>query len=158
MGSLLANDAVVLPKGLHHAGMSVRNLDRSLAFYCGLLGMVVELEGSFAGGSMDRITRLTRTRGRAVLLSVGDQHLELFEFAAPQPQEKDPFYPVCDYGISHFCLEVSNVQHAYEKLTTAGVIFHCPPQAFGNMKATYARDPDGNVIEFLELPNGSDQD
>jgi hypothetical protein len=30
--------------------------------------------------------------------------------------------------------------------------FHCPPQAAGKgIRATYGRDPDGNVVELLEV-------
>ena len=32
------------------------------------------------------------------------------------------------------------------------MIFHCPPQEVeGGIRATYGRDPDGNVVELLEV-------
>jgi catechol 2,3-dioxygenase-like lactoylglutathione lyase family enzyme len=139
-------------KGLHHAGISVKNLDRSIEFYCGILGMELLRQGEFNGGTMDRITGLMNTRGRAAMLRAGGQHLELFEFALPLPKQADARRPVCDHGISHFCIEVTSIEQEFERLTAAGVGFHCSPQAFGKMKATYARDPDGNVVELLEIP------
>lgn len=139
-------------KGLHHAALSVMNLDRSLEFYTGTLGLEVVLRSDFGGEVMDSITDLEQTRGRAALLRLGGQHLELFEFASPTPKESEPRRPVCDHGITHFCIEVTNVQQEYERLKAAGVDFHCPPQPFGVMRSTYARDPDGNVFELLEVP------
>lgn len=137
-------------KGLHHAALSVRDLDRAIEFYCGVLGMELLQQAGFAGGVMDRITRLTGTKGRAAVLRMGAQHLELFEFSTPTPKPNDPPRPVSDHGISHFCIEVTDIQGEYERLRAEGVEFHCAPQPFGDMKATYARDPDGNVFELLE--------
>lgn len=140
-------------KGIHHPGISVGNLDRSIEFYCGTLGMRLLRRGAFDGGAMDRITGLAGTRGRSAMLAAGGQHVELFEFAAPEPHQVSAQRRVCDHGISHFCVEVANLHQEYERLKSAGVKFHCPPQAFGKMLATYARDPDGNVIELLEIPD-----
>ena len=67
------------------------------------------------------------------------------------PRPKDPNYPVSDHGLSHFCIEVADIDGMYERLRTAGVAFHCPPlNFFGRAKATYGRDPDGNVFELHE--------
>jgi len=33
--------------------------------------------------------------------------------------------------------------------------FHCPPQDVGDLRATYGRDPDGNVVELLEVKDQS---
>ena len=137
-------------KGLHHAGLSVKDLDRSIQFYC-LLGMELLRRGVWEGGPMDPITELTGTRGRSAMLSVGAQHLELFEFAAPTGRPADPARPVCDHGITHFCIEVADVESEYRRLAVAGVRFHCAPQEFKGAKATYARDPDGNVVELVQL-------
>ncbi|PZN34042.1 MAG: VOC family protein [Proteobacteria bacterium] len=139
-------------KGLHHAGLSVSDLDRSIAFYCDLLGMRLLRQDAFQPGSLDRITALPGARGRSAMLQAGAQYLELFEFATPTPRPRDVSAPVCDHGISHVCVEVTDLEGAYRRLSEAGVRFHCPPQAFAHMKATYARDPDGNVVELLEIP------
>ena len=42
-----------------------------------------------------------------------------------------------------------------ELLKAAGVPFHCEPQWLGKgtVLTTYARDPDGNVVEFQEILN-----
>ena len=77
--------------------------------------------------------------------------LELFEFTQPQPARGDPGRPVCDHGITHFCIEVEDIEEEYERLRQAGARPHCPPLDFGAAKATYVRDPDGNVVELLEL-------
>ena len=80
---------------------------------------------------------------------------ELFECQQPSPKHGDPKRPVSDHGITHFCIEVSDIDSEYQRLSAAGVPFHCPPLNFGTAKATYGRDPDGNVFELLEMISGS---
>ena len=135
--------------GLHHAGLSVKDLERSIEFYC-MLGAQLLRRGSWDGGPMDSITALTGTRGRTAMLKVGGQHLELFEFASPAGKQADAARPACDHGITHFCIEVEDIESEYRRLVAAGVRFHCEPQAFGRSKATYARDPDGNIVELVQ--------
>jgi catechol 2,3-dioxygenase-like lactoylglutathione lyase family enzyme len=58
---------------------------------------------------------------------------------------------VCDHGITHIALDVRNIGAEYERLSAAGMRFHCPPLDMGTVKATYGRDPDGNVVELQEI-------
>jgi catechol 2,3-dioxygenase-like lactoylglutathione lyase family enzyme len=145
-------------KGMNHVGVSVVNLERSMRFYRDLLEMeVVVQETPFGGELYEKIMALEGAKGRACLLKKGDLQLELFEFSHPSPRPKDPKYPVSDHGISHFCIEVAGIDGVFQRLRTAGVAFHCPPlNFFGKAKATYGRDPDGNVFELLELSGAAD--
>jgi catechol 2,3-dioxygenase-like lactoylglutathione lyase family enzyme len=137
--------------GLNHVGISVSNLDRAIAFYQGVLGMRLIVRRAFSGQLYDAILGLPGTHGNVAMLRLNNLAIELFEFHLPVPKPAGINRPVCDHGISHFCLEVSDIEHEYNRLTTAGVIFHCPPQSSGTARATYGRDPDGNVFELLQL-------
>lgn len=140
-------------KGMNHVGISVANLDRSLAFYRDVLGMEVVIAAPFAGENYEKVLALAVTRGRAALLQLKgtDMRVELFEFDSPTPKQADPVRPVCDHGITHFALAVEDIHSEYRRLQAAGVSFHCPPVMFSATAwATYARDPDGNVFELLE--------
>jgi catechol 2,3-dioxygenase-like lactoylglutathione lyase family enzyme len=139
-------------KAMKHVGISVSNLGRSISFYRDLLGMEVVVEDTFSGDQYDAILRLRATSGKVALLKSGDMQIELFEFSHPTPRHADPDRPVCDHGITHFCVQVDDVDDSYERLRASGVSFHCPPIVFyGTAKATYGRDPDGNVFELLQL-------
>jgi catechol 2,3-dioxygenase-like lactoylglutathione lyase family enzyme len=138
-------------KGMNHVGISVASLDRSIAFYRDVLGMRVMVEAPFDGEQYEKILALKGAKGRAVLLRVCDMQIELFEFSCPLPKRADPNYPVCNHGISHFCIEVTEIEREYERMKAAGVSFHCAPiEFFGKAKAAYGRDPDGNVFELWE--------
>jgi catechol 2,3-dioxygenase-like lactoylglutathione lyase family enzyme len=139
-------------EGLNHIGMSVSNLERSLTFYRELFGMEVVIHKPFEGQVHENIIGLPGARGRVALLRLGTLQLELFEFDYPLAKPGDPNRPACDHGITHFCIQVRDIHGEYERLKTAGVRFHCPPQTYqGRVIATYGRDPDGNIFELLEL-------
>jgi catechol 2,3-dioxygenase-like lactoylglutathione lyase family enzyme len=138
--------------GFVHVGMSVSNLDRSVAFYREQLGMQLVAQDTFSGPQYAQILALPGAKGKVALLKVGSFELELFEFAAPKPIAKATVGAVSDLGISHFCLEVDDLDAAYRRLAAEGVAFHCEPIHFaGAGKATYCRDPDGNVFELVEV-------
>ena len=61
----------------------------------------------------------------------------------------------CDHGITHICLDVADIDAEYEWLKSAGMTLHCPPQGMGGLRATYGRDPDGNVVELFEVTDAA---
>lgn len=139
-------------KGAEHIGVSVVCLERSIEFYCTGFGMELTEQDTFEGERYERILGLKGARGKVALLRTSNLRLELFEFLYPLPNPRDPLRPVSDHGISHFCVEVTDIQSAYERLRAAGASFHCPPlEFFDTTLATYGRDPDGNVFELLEV-------
>jgi len=99
----------------------------------------------------EKMLALKGTHGKLALLRAGNLQLELFQFTSPVPKRNDPNRPVADHGITHFCIEVSDIQAVYAQLEAAGASFHSPPIEFeGFATATYVRDPDGNVFEIME--------
>lgn len=141
---------------LNHVGISVANVERSIAFYRDMLGMeLLTPVFAFGGPSFERVLGLENVRGKMGVVRNGSVQLELFEFSHPDPAPQDPDYSVGDRGISHFGIEVRDIDGLYARLAAAGVRFHCPVTTFpGGVKATYGRDPDGNVFELLEMPEG----
>jgi catechol 2,3-dioxygenase-like lactoylglutathione lyase family enzyme len=130
------------------------DLERALGFYRDLLGMNVVAREPFEGSNYEAIMALPKAKGTSVLLTGGSLTIELFEFVRTPTSSSDSERPISKPGISHFCIEVADVDEAYERLRTAGVPFHSPPLAFHVGKATYGRDPDGNVFELLERRRG----
>ena len=144
-------------RGIHHTAISTPDLDRALAFYRDLLGAEVMSEFEWPVGAKvaDSIVGLDGSSARAVMLKLGNAMIELFEYHTPEPRTGDSNRPVCDHGITHICLDVTDVKAEYERLVAAGMTFHCPPQDLGAAWATYGRDPDGNVIELQEVVDTS---
>ncbi len=142
-------------RGIHHTAISTGDLEGALQFYRGLLGFEEVTTMTWQAGNevADQITGLEASSGTLVMLKAGNAFIELFHYVTPAPRPADPKRPVCDHGITHICLDVVNVDEEYERLKTAGMMFHSPPQdlADGAVRTVYGRDPDGNVIELQEL-------
>ena len=139
--------------GVHHTAISVSNLDRSVAFYCDLLGAEVCAEFDWKPGEevVDRILGLEDSSARTAMLRFGNVHIELFEYHTPTPGRQPMDRPVCNHGYTHIALEVRDIRSEYRRLREAGMVFHCEPQFMGDIAATYGRDPDGNVVELQEV-------
>jgi catechol 2,3-dioxygenase-like lactoylglutathione lyase family enzyme len=140
-------------RGIHHTAISTADLERSVRFYRDLLGFEEIFTSGWERGAdrADKITGLTDSSARLVMLKAGNAYIEIFQYSSPQARAGDPNRPACDHGITHLCLDVRDIQAEYERLKTAGMAFHCPPQEMGGVSATYGRDPDGNIVELLEV-------
>ena len=144
--------------GINHVAISTGDIERSVAFYRDLLGFEEVFRTNWEVGEkvFDNITDLEDSSARIVLLKAGNACVELFEYQTPAPKPGESRRPVCDHGITHLCLQVTAIDEEYARLKAAGMAFHCPPQQLdGDIRVTYGRDPDGNVVELLEVPADS---
>ena len=136
----------------NHVGMSVSDLDAAITFYGAVLGMEVVVQDRFGGPAYAEIFALPGATGRAALIRGGGFQIEMFEFETPAPAAPDRSRPVNGIGITHFCIDVTDIAALFDRLTARGVVTHGPPVDFaGQALAVYARDPDGNVIEFRQV-------
>ena len=145
-------------RGLQRTVISTPDLERAVRFYRDLLGLKVLTRGSWDGNweSADELTKVQGTAARWVMLSAGNTNLEIVQYDLPvqMPTTDEPHRPVTDHGIARICFEVTNIHAIYEALVEAGVHFHCPPQYQDDLGVTtYARDPDGNVVELVQYPD-----
>ena len=75
----------------------------------------------------------------------------------PLPEAEDVADParprsVVDHGLTHICLNVTDVAAECARLSAAGMRLHTQPISIGlPITGTYGRDPDGNIIELLEV-------
>jgi catechol 2,3-dioxygenase-like lactoylglutathione lyase family enzyme len=143
-------------RGLHHVAVSTPDIDRITRFYVDVLGFEkIDWPGGWERGNpvIDRIVGLEDSSARQVMLRAGNLFIEVFQYLTPEPRPGDPNRPVADHGYTHFCLDVTDLEAEYVRLTAAGMRFHCPPvfDREQGIAATYGRDPDGNVIEIQEI-------
>jgi len=136
----------------HHVGISVSSVERAVDFYREHFGMELATPiFAFGGEMIEEIQDLPGAHGRIGVVCNGTMMLELFEYAAPRPASKSPNYSVGDHGISHFGVEVVDIDAMVERMRVAGVRFHSGVKTFpSGQKAAYGRDLDGNVFELLE--------
>jgi catechol 2,3-dioxygenase-like lactoylglutathione lyase family enzyme len=145
---------------LLHTGLTVRELDRSLAFYRDALGMETVFEQEKEGGYLAAIVGYPGAHVRMAHLAFpGDGHrLELFQYL--EPESRGEAGEPRDVGITHVCLLVDDLAALHERLRAAGVDFYSDPVvvdtgANAGGVGVYLRDPDGITLELFQRPRES---
>lgn len=123
----------VLFHGVHHVALLCENLERSLAFYCGVLGLEV---------NSDRPHDKLPYRG--AWLWIGPEMIHLMELPNPDPLEGRPQHGGRD---RHFCVGVQSIQPIETCLKDAGIEY---TRSMSGRPALFFRDPDMNCLEVVE--------
>lgn len=137
--------------GLQHVSASVENLDRSIEFYADLLGLDYLGTQWMVPDQVCEIFGLQGTKVRYGWFKVGRSGIiELLEF---DPQIKTPNHVKPNRpGQLHFALQVRNLDEMYKNLMEQGVEGLVKPKMIqGGSKVAFIKDPDGLVIELIEM-------
>jgi catechol 2,3-dioxygenase-like lactoylglutathione lyase family enzyme len=141
-------------EAVRHVGVVVSDMERSLQFYRELLGLSVVKDMEEYGQYADTLLGLPRVRVRTVKLAAlgGPTLIELLHFRS-HPRSAPAAREVCAVGPTHVALTVTDVDDVYLRLTGKHVPFVAPPQRSpdGYAKVTFCRDPDGTLIELVEV-------
>jgi glyoxylase I family protein len=136
--------------GLHHAAITVANLEDALAFYCDIIGFEIVMEAELPPGidMMNEAMDLADASFKVRMIKKGNSCIELFEFNTSQTGKLKR--PVNRQGITHIALTSDNISADYERLASNGVTFNSTIVGVSPSRFVYGRDPFGNVIELLE--------
>src|SRR5215216_5812587 len=115
-------------RGVHHTGIIVSDLERSIDFYRDVLGLELLTEPSpvFDDPQLGKGLGVPGAALRIATFAVGDDVVELLEYAAP-PSPIDTPMPQNALGSHHVAFHVNDIQARYEELTAKGVRFFSPP-------------------------------
>lgn len=127
----------VIYHGMHHVGLLCENLEKSLEFYIGVLGLEV---------NPDRPDDKLPYRG--AWLWIGPEMIHLMELPNPDPLHGRPEHGGRD---RHFCVGVKDIVPLQEKLDMAGVEY---TKSMSGRQALFFRDPDMNCLEIVEMASG----
>ncbi len=138
----------------NHVGLTVSNLERSVAFYRDLLGFTVRYErGEVTAEYMPRLVGLPGARLKIAGLDIPGLHLDLIQYLAPEGTTA--VGRTCDVGNGHLGFTVDDIWAAYRQLVAAGVRFKSEPVNITQGPnrggwAVYFTDPDGITLEMIE--------
>ena len=142
-----------------HTGITVSNLERSLAFWRDVLGFEFSHTADQKGEMAEQITGVKGAELKlAVVKSPTGHKIELLEYLAPAHRKQRAERRPCDVGHVHIALTVENLKALLEKIAASGWKAAGKPQMLtagpnAGKRVIYVRDPDGTTIEFMELPS-----
>lgn len=141
-------EAKCLEAVVDHIAISVSDMDRTIRFFNDVLGFAVLWEKT--GLNISTLVGLPDAYARQVMLEGYGMRIELFKYIRPQGKMREP-HRQCDFGITHFCLSVKNIDSLYRQLLIKSVDFISPPQEVRpKVWSVYFKGPDGISIELVE--------
>jgi catechol 2,3-dioxygenase-like lactoylglutathione lyase family enzyme len=149
-------------KGLWHFSFTVSNLERSIDFYCGLLGMQLRLRQDQNNeytrklvGYPDANLKVAQLFLAGTSIGPSGHVLELVQFLTPTLPHNPPGtgHP----NSAHMAFTVDDIHSEYNRLREAGVQFRSEPIAIAagvnrGGATVYFLDPDGVTLELLQPP------
>ena len=144
---------------IYHVGLTVSDLDRSIAFYRDILGLEFQGEIFMAGEETDRLFRMKDTKARVAYLNgskaIEAPPIELIQFVDNKVKKvKGNLFTT---SISEVCFYTDDIERVYNSLIENHVECLSEPQYFdfrenelGESRAFYFRDPDGIVLEMMQ--------
>ena len=127
----------------HHGGVSVPDLDATIAWYRDVLGFAVE-----------KRFRIAAAGAEVAMLRRGALRFELFEVAGAKPLPEERRHPPSDlqtHGNKHLAFRVDDLESFLDAMRHRGAdIAFVVREDFG--RSCFLRDCAGNLIEFVEEP------
>jgi catechol 2,3-dioxygenase-like lactoylglutathione lyase family enzyme len=144
---------------LHHMGITVSDLDRSVAFYADVFDVHVDSTFEVPATFAAEVSRVDADC-RGAILALPNASLELLEYA--DANRRPYMLRNCDVGAAHPCFEVNDIDAAYARLQARGADCFTPPLPIDEGALTgyrwfYFKDPDGLVIELFEPPSDEER-
>ncbi len=143
-----------------HVGLTVSDLDASIAFYCDVVGMRLATRLETGGPWFDELTRNHDAIIDVAMLELDALTLQLVAYrrAGGEPALVAHNRP----GSAHVSIEVDDVDARHASIVATGC-HHATgivDIAGSGIRSFYVEDPDGVPVEFLEMPRraGGDRD
>lgn len=132
----------------HHFGVTVTDLDRSIAFYRDVLGLDVLSRFSVSGEEFATGVGVEGAAGTFAHLDAGTARVELVEY---EPEgDNATGGAINQAGAKHLGLAVDDLDATYENLPDDAETVSEPQTTESGTRILFVRDPDDNLIELLE--------
>lgn len=142
-------------RGYDHTAISVMDMERSLAFYAGVLGLRLGARSLNQGPEQDRLDGLTGCEVDVVALEpvhVPTPHLELLHYRSPRGRSLAVEVEANDVVSTRQIHRVDDLDALVKRLDTVGARFVSPGVVTlgDGRKAASVQDPDGHMILLME--------
>jgi catechol 2,3-dioxygenase-like lactoylglutathione lyase family enzyme len=154
-------EEIIMITGWHHTNIIVSDIERSLDFYTGTLGLEIAAQTEIDDPEFSKGVSIPGTKVKAAFLKVPNTSvvIEIFQYmtsdSKPMPKDALP----SDIGVGHICFLVDDIEATYEELSAKGIKFSSKPVMIakdhpdcGGVQFCYFYDPDGTTLEIFQAP------
>jgi len=135
-------------KEMHHTGLSVTDMERSLELYRDILGMEVEWDLTIKDiPAFGTIIGLPGVEERIVMMRLNNCHIELFQFYEPKGKKIERRQ--CDIGYMHVAFVVDELDDICRKLKEKGIEFYSKAEDLGTFSVIFFKGFDDETIELM---------
>jgi catechol 2,3-dioxygenase-like lactoylglutathione lyase family enzyme len=136
--------------GLNHVGLTVSDVERSIAFYRDTVGMKYIGRTRVSGDWFDTLTHNRGADIDVAHLTLGDFTLQLVQYLAAGGGRLALAHH--HVGNPHLCIDVEDVEAKRRALVAAGGLDPTPIVDImrTGTRSFYVADPDGVPVEFLQ--------
>jgi len=142
-------------EGVHHIGLTVSDMKRSFEWYSKMFDLHPGPVNHGHGQELSTAVQVPGAELSFSMIDIGSTRIEFLEYHKPPGKEFS--LTNGDVGATHICLQVDDMDAAYETLLTRGAVFNAPPVTLtdGDLAGSrwaYLRDPDGIQLEIWAWP------
>ena len=154
---------------LNHFGISVRDLDRSIAFYRALTGQEPAATGTWSSTSLDSAAGIGGSMSRRAAIRwatfrINNVNIDILQVnKEEEPDLSLAKHSLGELGAMHACFEVEDLESVFKRMQDAGIKFHGPfhrishdedgaEEGIGTVVASFD-GPDGERLELI-APQG----
>jgi len=131
--------------------MSVKDMEKAIAFYRDVVGMEKVFDREFAEG-IAQLIGVEGARVRVVHMKLNDSMIELFDYAYPPGREPRPDRQQSDFGLIHIGFIVEDFWGTYRHLLDHGVQFLADPvEIRPGVHVAYFHGVEYEVCEIREI-------
>jgi len=147
-----------MPVGTHHVSITVADLERSIRWYEGALGLELLTRQHNDNAYTRELTGMKDAVLEIAFLALpgeGGVKLELIKYVKPHAEDME--LPTHVPGVAHIAFIVSDIDATLSRLGSMGTSPVSPPVeidrgANRGVRACYLRDPDGFTLELMQPP------
>ncbi len=138
-------------KRMDHAAISVKDMEKAIAFYRDVIGMEKVFDRTF-DAPMAKLIGVEGTEVRIVHMKMGEAVVELFDYKHPKGREPRPDHQQSDFGLTHIGFMVEDFQATLQHLLDNGVELLGEPVEFRpGVFVAYFRGVENEVCEIKEI-------
>jgi catechol 2,3-dioxygenase-like lactoylglutathione lyase family enzyme len=144
-----------LIQSFDHTSFTVADVERAVAFWRDVMGFAVSDLSAREGAWLGAVVGVPEARCRIAHLHGHGTHLEFIQYL--MPVGADVTGPPNRPGTAHVAFVVSDIETLERRMLEAGAseqgrITRCTSGPAAGCLAVYLRDPNGIIVELVELP------